>query len=714
MTIYLKQSTASQEILLGPFLSSTDGTTAKTGLTIANTDIKIWKAGGTTVGDKNSGGATEISAGYYYATLDATDTGTAGPLIITVNVATALMIRLECAVLTANAWDNMFGTGALLSDILTDTAVIGAAGAGLTAIPWNAAWDAEVQSECQDAITASSLPTAATVADAVWDEASTGHTDAGKAGAQMWTDIDAILEDTSTTLDDLIDTEIATIVSELAKVPKSDSNVTWNATALASINAEVDTALNTAIPGSPTANSINERIAAIDDLTQASGAGDLAAILTDTSTTLDGIVDAILADTNELQTDWHDGGRLDLILDAASAPSAATVADAVWDEVLSGHTGSGSTGEALTAAGGSGDPWITALPGSYSAGQAGKIIGDYLNAPVATIDTVVDGIATELAKVPKSDGSVTWNDTAMSDIQETVADALDGYDAAKATEVATAAQVKTAIEAAGSHLALILEDTGTTLPATLTTIDDFLDTEIAAILADTNELQTDLVNGGRLDLLIDAIKAKTDNLPTDPADQSAVEAAITSAHATTDGKIDAVDNYVDTEVAAILTAVDTEVAAIKTVTDAIGATGTGLSAIPWNAAWDTEVQSECTDALNAYDPPTNTEMEARTLVAASYATATALATVDGIVDDILVDTGTTLDGKINTMTTRVYPNFKITSPVFSVTGKMTSCTVTRYPTKADADAGTNGIAYAVTATYDGDDNLATYNEVATS
>jgi hypothetical protein len=68
--------------------------------------------------------------------------------------------------------------------------------------------------------------------------------------------------------------------------------------------------------------------------------------------------------------------------------------------------------------------------------------------------------------------------------------------------------------------------------------------------------------------------------------------------------------------------------------------GSGLSAIPWNAAWDAEVQSECADALVAYDPPTNTEMEARTLVAADYATATALATVDGIVDSILDDTGT--------------------------------------------------------------------------
>jgi hypothetical protein len=56
------------------------------------------------------------------------------------------------------------------------------------------------------------------------------------------------------------------------------------------------------------------------------------------------------------------------------------------------------------------------------------------------------------------------------------------------------------------------------------TIDDLLDTEVAAILADTNELQTDLVNGGRLDLLIDAIKAKTDNLPASPANETTVAA----------------------------------------------------------------------------------------------------------------------------------------------------------------------------------------------
>ena len=64
---------------------------------------------------------------------------------------------------------------------------------------------------------------------------------------------------------------------------------------------------------------------------------------------------------------------------------------------------------------------------------------------------------------------------------------------------------------------------------------------------------------------------------------------------------------------------------IEELVDDIGVAGAGLTAIPWNAAWDAEVESEATDALNAYDPPTNAEMEARTLAAASAATLAASA-----------------------------------------------------------------------------------------
>lgn len=69
-------------------------------------------------------------------------------------------------------------------------------------------------------------------------------------------------------------------------------------------------------------------------------------------------------------------------------PTAAAVADAVWDEAIAGHVAAGSTGEALGAAGSAGDPWTTALPGSYSAGQAGYIVGTNLNATVSSRSTL--------------------------------------------------------------------------------------------------------------------------------------------------------------------------------------------------------------------------------------------------------------------------------------------------------------------------------------
>ena len=106
MPIYLKQSTASQEVPLGPFVSSTDGFT-NTGPTIANTDIKIWKYGATALVNKNSGGATGMSNGMYYAVLDATDTNTLGSLVIVVQVSGSLPVRVECVVLAANVYESM-------------------------------------------------------------------------------------------------------------------------------------------------------------------------------------------------------------------------------------------------------------------------------------------------------------------------------------------------------------------------------------------------------------------------------------------------------------------------------------------------------------------------------------------------------------------------------------------------------------------------------
>ena len=95
MALPLKYNTASQVIVIGPFLDDTDGKTAETGLSIANTDIKLVKHGGTSTTNKNSGGATHIANGYYYCTLNSTDTNTIGRLQVLVNMSGALPVWHE-------------------------------------------------------------------------------------------------------------------------------------------------------------------------------------------------------------------------------------------------------------------------------------------------------------------------------------------------------------------------------------------------------------------------------------------------------------------------------------------------------------------------------------------------------------------------------------------------------------------------------------------
>ena len=149
-------------------------------------------------------------------------------------------------------------------------------------------------------------------------------------------------------------------------------------------------------------------------------------------------------------------------------PTAAAIADAVWDETLSGHLGAGSTGEALNAAGAAGDPWTTALPGAYGAGSAGYIIGNNVDAPLSTIDTVVDGIQTDLSNGTDGLGAI-----------KTAVDAIP-------TSNPTAAAIADAVldEALSGHV------TAGSLGKAVADIE----TDATAILADTNELQTNQGN----------------------------------------------------------------------------------------------------------------------------------------------------------------------------------------------------------------------------
>lgn len=107
--IPLRQST-SAVIWLGPFTDAAGA--VQTGLAIANTDVRVRKAGATTAVSKTAGGATHDANGRYYATLDATDTNTPGPLRVDCQIAGTLPEWRQYVVLPAAVYDALYaGTG---------------------------------------------------------------------------------------------------------------------------------------------------------------------------------------------------------------------------------------------------------------------------------------------------------------------------------------------------------------------------------------------------------------------------------------------------------------------------------------------------------------------------------------------------------------------------------------------------------------------------
>ena len=137
----LKQSTAAT-IKLGAFVDDTDGKTAETALTISQADIRLSKNGGDFAQSNNAAGATHDENGYYDIPLDTTDTGTLGRLRVAVSESGALPVWQDFLVVTANVYDSLVGgsdkldvnaaelggtaqtgndVGADVNEILTDT-----------------------------------------------------------------------------------------------------------------------------------------------------------------------------------------------------------------------------------------------------------------------------------------------------------------------------------------------------------------------------------------------------------------------------------------------------------------------------------------------------------------------------------------------------------------------------------------------------------------
>jgi len=142
---------------------------------------------------------------------------------------------------------------------------------------------------------------------------------------------------------------------------------------------------------------------------------------------------------------------------------------------------------------------------------------------------------------------------------------------------------------------------------------DEVETKVGNIETDTNELQVDWVNGGRLDLIVDELTTQgdtneskldiittdTNELQTDWTNAGRLDAILdelTSQGDTNEGKIDTLDTVADT----IL--LDTN----ELQTD--WKNGGRLDTILDATAIEANVETHVTNSLNTYDPPTRGEL----------------------------------------------------------------------------------------------------------
>ena len=277
------------------------------------------------------------------------------------------------------------------------------------------------------------------------------------------------------TLTAYVDTEVAAIKAKTDNLPSDPADASDIASALAAISAYVDTeiaaikAKTDNLPSDPADASdiaaafssladaiaalaayVDTEVAAIkaktDNLpSDPADASDLATAFSGVNTKLDTIDDLLDSEIAAIKA------KTDLIPASPAAvgdiPSAATIADAVWDEAIADHDNAGSTGEALAAAGSAGDPWVTAIPGTYTAGQAGYVVGTAIPASIAALPT-------------------------DADVKTQAASALTDYDPPTRTE-ATADKdaILSAVAVVDGNVDAILEDTGDTLPELIEDIE---------------------------------------------------------------------------------------------------------------------------------------------------------------------------------------------------------------------------------------------------
>lgn len=220
-----------------------------------------------------------------------------------------------------------------IAAIEAQTDDIGAAGAGLTAIPWNAAWDAEVQSEVDDALVAQNLDHLVKIAVDT-DFATTVHlnsvvghlADNGtSASFDRTTDSLEALEVKVEAVDNFIDTEVASILTavdtEVGAI-KTVTDALPNAGALTTIQSDLDD-IQTRLPATLVSGRIDASVGAM-----AANTLTASALATDAVTEIQSGLSTLTA--AQVNTEVVDALTIDTIADSYAADGAQpTIAQAI-------------------------------------------------------------------------------------------------------------------------------------------------------------------------------------------------------------------------------------------------------------------------------------------------------------------------------------------------------------------------------------------------
>lgn len=375
--LQLRANTA-VDVLIGPFVDLTDGYTAEEG---ESPSVYLSKNGQALAAKNDATTPVHDDAGYYNCELDATDTNTEGQLVLIVEAsANALPVRHEFNVLAEAAWDSMY--------IAKDDGYM----------------DVNIKAISEDTDAANAL------------ESYCDGTTPQPVNVMYWYS-GAVPEPSETGVPEVDITYVGG--SAASGVATVDANVVqWKGDTAPAMTGDAYAAVGSLVTtiGTPADTDIATDIAAVK--------AETALILEDTGTTLPGTLTTIAGYVDCLPASW------------VTVPTAEAITDAVWDEALAGHTTPGTTGAIVTAAATNSATIITTI---------GTPAGASVSADLVVIDNFVDDLETrltatragyldnlsaavataaELAKVPKSDSTVSWNATALAAIQSECNDAI--------------------------------------------------------------------------------------------------------------------------------------------------------------------------------------------------------------------------------------------------------------------------------------------------